>query len=52
MIADDGEVIKIPMRCNEVGTDTCHWLSLKHPVCFAFRIQEKEVFFSFLGMVV
>lgn len=49
MIADDGEVVKIPVCCNEVGTDTCHWLTLKHPACFAFRIQEKEGFFFFFG---
>lgn len=56
MIADDGEVVKIRMHCNEVGADTCHWLTLirrKHPlglflfVCFVLSFVSKKCFFFF-----
>lgn len=51
MIADDGKVVKIRMRSNEVGTDTCHWLPPfchRHPACFFcfFALHtQKEGFF-------
>lgn len=50
MIAGDGRVIKICIHCNEVGTNTCHWLPIIHhntEVGFALNTEEGVFFFVF-----
>lgn len=50
MIAGDGRVIKICIHCNEVGTNTCHWLPIIHhntEVGFALNTEEGLLFFFF-----